>query len=78
MEVWIESLCAHLVDLVHVVGGDALEELLQVGLGVGRLELLLVKGQHLVHATLVLELEEKEKNKIPKMKFLHNFGTAWH
>ena len=43
MEVWVQALVAHLVDLLDIVGHHMLQELLQVGSGVDTLQLLLVE-----------------------------------
>ena len=43
MEVWVQALVAHLVDLLHIVGHHVLQELLHVGFGVDALQLLLVE-----------------------------------
>lgn len=57
MKVGIEALGAHLGHLLHVVGHDVLQQLLQIAAGVNVLQLLLVQVQHLVHTPLELELE---------------------
>ena len=43
MEVWVQALVAHLVDLLNIVGHHVLQELLHVGFGVDTLQLLLVQ-----------------------------------
>ena len=43
MEVWVQALVTHLVDLLHIVGHHVLQELLHVGFGVDALQLLLVE-----------------------------------
>ena len=59
MEVWVEALVAHLVDLLHIVGHHVLQELLHVGFRVDALQLLLVEIQHFVNSPFELELENK-------------------
>lgn len=71
VEVRVEPLAAHLGDLLHVVGVDGVHELLLRGLGVGRLQGLLVHLEHLVHATLVLQLEREKRRR--KQLGLHSW-----
>lgn len=54
MEVRVQPLAAHLGDLLHLAVVDIVDEPAQVGLGVHRLQLLLIQLQHLVHSPLVL------------------------
>ena len=70
MKVGIEALGAHLGHLLHVVGHDVLQQLLQIAAGVDVLQLLLVQVQHLVHSPLELELRNKWLN-----EYLHS--TCW-
>lgn len=57
MEVRIQSLRAHLRHLLHLSVVHVLEEAPQIRSCVQRLQLLLVQIQHLVDASLVLQLE---------------------
>ena len=57
MKIGIEALGAHLGHLLHVVGHDVLQQLLQIAAGVDVLQLLLVQVEHLVDPSLELELE---------------------
>ena len=61
VKVWVESLPAHLADLLRVVVEHVLHELLLAALGIDALQLLLVHRQHLVDAPLVFELETQIK-----------------
>ena len=57
VEVGIETLVAHFTNFFHIVGEHVVEKLLQVGPRVDVLQLLLVQVEHLVDASLELELE---------------------
>ena len=57
VEVRVEALVAHLSHFLHIVGQHLVQELLQVRPRVDVLQLLLVQVEHLVDATLELELE---------------------
>ena len=57
VEVWIKALVAHFPNFLNIVGEHVVEKLLQVRPGVDVLQLLLVQVEHLVDASLELELE---------------------
>lgn len=65
VEVWVESLGAHLAHFVHIVLPHILQEPPQVGPGVERPQSLLLQVQHLVHSSLVFQLEVITDNVSP-------------
>ena len=67
MEVWVQALVTHLVDLLHIVGHHVLQELLEVRSGIDALQLLLVQIQHFVDSTFELELKIREKSYSPQL-----------
>ena len=67
MEVRVQALVTHLVDLLHIVGHHVLQELLEVCSGVDALQLLLVQIQHFVDSTFELELKIREKSYSPQL-----------
>ena len=57
VEVGIEALVAHFPNFFNIVGEHVVEKLFEVGPRVDVLQLLLVQVEHLVDASLELELE---------------------
>ena len=57
MEVWVQSLVTHLVDLLYIVGKDVVNKLAEIRSRVDVLELFLIKSQHFVHTAFVLQLK---------------------